>query len=121
MSHEAFLVIGQILFGSATLDLDQKYQVFRYLHKKMLAMLSGRKETQLSFYNSAASLNHIYHFISDYVFYRGGFELEAPEKIAFFPGTFDPFTLSHKGIVKEIKKLGFEVHFNGIFCSKAET
>lgn len=110
VSHEAFLVIGQILFGSTTLDLDQKHQVFRYLHKKMLAMLSGRKETQLSFYNSAASLNHIYRFISDYVFYRGGFELEAPEKIAFFPGTFDPFTLSHKGIVKEIKKLGFEVY-----------
>jgi len=29
--------------------------------------------------------------------------------VAFFPGTFDPFTLSHKGIVRAIRDLGFEV------------
>jgi nicotinic acid mononucleotide adenylyltransferase len=32
------------------------------------------------------------------------------EKIAFFPGTFDPFSLGHKGVVMEIKKLGYEVY-----------
>ena len=31
-------------------------------------------------------------------------------KVAFFPGTFDPFTLSHKGIVHAIRDLGFEVY-----------
>ena len=29
--------------------------------------------------------------------------------MAFFPGTFDPFTLSHKGIVRAIRDQGFEV------------
>ena len=29
--------------------------------------------------------------------------------MAFFPGTFDPFTLSHKGIVRAIRDLGYEV------------
>ena len=29
--------------------------------------------------------------------------------LAFFPGTFDPFTLSHKGIVQEICNMGFEM------------
>jgi nicotinic acid mononucleotide adenylyltransferase len=30
--------------------------------------------------------------------------------VAFFPGTFDPFSLSHKGIVQAIRNLGFEVY-----------
>ena len=33
-----------------------------------------------------------------------------PARPAFFPGTFDPFTLSHKGIVHAIRDLGFEVY-----------
>ncbi|MBG0765456.1 MAG: cytidyltransferase, partial [Tissierellales bacterium] len=32
------------------------------------------------------------------------------KKVAFFPGTFDPFSLSHKQIVKEITNLGFDVY-----------
>lgn len=40
---------------------------------------------------------------------RGGFTFEAPRPIAFFPGTFDPFTLSHKAIVRTIRDRGFEV------------
>src|SRR5665648_790013 len=34
------------------------------------------------------------------------------EKIASFPWAFDPFSLSHKGIVKKIKKLGYEVYLS---------
>ena len=30
--------------------------------------------------------------------------------MAFFPGTFDPFSLSHKGIVREIRNRGFTVY-----------
>ena len=33
-----------------------------------------------------------------------------PARAAFFPGTFDPFSLSHKGIVQEIRDLGMEVY-----------
>ena len=38
-----------------------------------------------------------------------GFDFGAPRPVAFFPGTFDPFTLSHKGIVRAIRDQGFEV------------
>ncbi len=41
---------------------------------------------------------------------HGPFAFTHPRKIAFFPGTFDPFTLSHKGIVHAIRDLGFEVY-----------
>ena len=30
--------------------------------------------------------------------------------MAFFPGTFDPFSVGHKRIVEEIRALGFEVY-----------
>ena len=39
----------------------------------------------------------------------GGVSFSPPRPVAFFPGTFDPFTLSHKGIVRAIRDEGFEV------------
>ena len=33
-----------------------------------------------------------------------------PEKIAFFPGTYDPFSLGHKEIAREIRDMGFTVY-----------
>jgi nicotinic acid mononucleotide adenylyltransferase len=43
------------------------------------------------------------------MFYYKDFEIKENKNIAFFPGTFDPFSLSHKGIVTEIRNKGFEV------------
>ncbi len=34
------------------------------------------------------------------------------EKVAFFPGTFDPFSASHKEIAKALRDMGFEVFFS---------
>ncbi|MBR0598904.1 hypothetical protein [Sinanaerobacter chloroacetimidivorans] len=110
ISQEAFLVIGKYIFGSRHLTLHDKYEVFQHIYKKMLTLFADQKVTQLSFYNRAASLNHIYRFIADYTFHFGEISVNEPEKVAFFPGTFDPFALSHKGIVKAIKELGFEVY-----------
>ena len=110
ISQEAFLVIGQYIFGSSKLSILEKYDIFKIIGKKMITLMINEKETELSFFNSAASLNHIYRFISEYIFLYKKFNIPQINKIAFFPGTFDPFSLSHKGIVKEIKKIGFEVY-----------
>ncbi len=110
VSQEAFLVIGQYIFGSKELNLEEKYGIFHYMHKKLLNLFVDQEETELSFFNNAASLNHIYRFISDYTFEKGAISFIPNTKVAFFPGTFDPFSLSHKGIVKEIRNLGFEVY-----------
>ena len=53
-------------------------------------------------------LGRLYRFLTAQRL-RGGFTFEAPRPIAFFPGTFDPFTLSHKAIVRTIRDRGFEV------------
>jgi hypothetical protein len=55
-----------------------------------------------------AALNHIYRFINRYNLLYGKFHCEVG-LVAFFPGTFDPFALSHKGIVQAIRDLGFDV------------
>jgi nicotinic acid mononucleotide adenylyltransferase len=110
IKQEAFLVVGKILFGSKHIKNEQKIQMFNIISKKLLTLIPTKKSTDISFYHNAASLNHIYRFISDYILENGSFEFEDISKVAFFPGTFDPFSLSHKGIVQEIRNLGYEVY-----------
>jgi len=109
VKQETFLVIGQHIFGSKKLDLKQKYNIFMYIYKKLLTLINEKEISDLFFFNNSASFNHIYRFISDYIFYYKDFEIKENKNIAFFPGTFDPFSLSHKGIVTEIRNMGFEV------------
>lgn len=110
VNQEAFLVIGQYLFAGETLSLEERMELFASLHKKLVTLVPEQERGELSFFNSAASLNHIYRFISDAIFVYGGFDIEESERVAFFPGTFDPFSLSHKEIAREIRDLGFTVY-----------
>ncbi|NLK64285.1 MAG: cytidyltransferase [Tissierellia bacterium] len=110
VKQETFLVIGQYIFGSKILNLEQKYKVFSLIYKKLLTLISEKELSELFFFNNSASFNHIYRFISDYEFFYGKFDIKENKSIAFFPGTFDPFSLSHKGIVKEIRNLGYDVY-----------
>ena len=68
VNQEALLVIGQYFFGTSKLTLEEKRIIFGLIYKKLLVLISDHKETELSFFNSAASLNHIYRFLSDYLF-----------------------------------------------------
>jgi len=107
----AFSVIGKDIFGSKHLNLEQKNHLFQLLSKKILTLIAYTKEEkELFFLSNSAGLNQIYRFISDYMFLKGNIDLEVTKKIAFFPGSFDPFSLSHKEIAKEIRNLGFEVY-----------
>ncbi|QEK11902.1 cytidyltransferase [Crassaminicella thermophila] len=106
----AFSVIGKIIFGSEYLNLEEKNHIFQLIAKKILTLLTDNKEETLLLLGNAAALHHIYRFISDYIFFKGDYCLTIPHKVAFFPGTFDPFSLSHKQIAKAVRDLGFEVY-----------
>ncbi|WP_026895803.1 cytidyltransferase [Clostridiisalibacter paucivorans] len=112
VKKEAFSVIGRDIFGCRELTLEEKNMIFTLIAKKLLILLSEKDESELLFLSNSSSLNHIYRFISDYVFFNGSLSLNHNKKIAFFPGTFDPFSLSHKEIAHEIKNLGFEVYLS---------
>lgn len=106
----AFSVIGKNIFMSSKLNLEQKNKIFKLISKKMLTLLTDSSEEQLLFLTNSAVLNHIYRFISDFIFFFEKIEFNTSKKIAFFPGAFDPFSLSHKEITKSIRDLGFEVY-----------
>ncbi|MDD3920635.1 MAG: hypothetical protein PHO41_05670, partial [Eubacteriales bacterium] len=107
--QEAFLVIGKQLFGSDLL-YERKRTLFKRIHKKLLTLLYEQRQDTLTFFNSAASLNHIYRFITNATVRFGPFQFPESKGVAFFPGTFDPFSSSHKGIVKAIRDLGLDVY-----------
>ncbi len=108
VAREAFYFLGEGLFGSKRLSLGQKKEYFTAMARKILTFILWDQEFKLWYYN-AASLNHIYRFISDYLMDHDTIEFRKRGKIAFFPGTFDPFSLGHKAIVREIASMGFHV------------
>ncbi len=110
ISSEALWTIGTHIFGSDKLNLSEKYQIFCHCGKKILTLHNGQKEEGLDFFNNAAVLNHIYRFITLYEVDEGPFAIPENNRVAFFPGTFDPFSLSHKAIATEIRNLGYEVY-----------
>lgn len=112
VKQETFLVIGQYIFGSKILQLKEKHNIFCMIYKKLLTLINEKELGDLFFFNNSSSFNHIYRFISDYEFYYKDFDIEVNKNIAFFPGTFDPFSMSHKGIVTAIRNLGYEVYLS---------
>jgi len=110
ISAEALWTLGTHIFGAKNLPLEEKYQIFCHCGKKILTLYDGQKEEGLAFFNNAAVLNHIYRFITQYEAEVGAFTIPEREKVAFFPGTFDPFSLSHKAIATEIRDMGYEVY-----------
>ena len=112
VNQTAFRVIGKHIFASDVIINEDKKEIFILTCKKILELMANTDETkELVFYNNSAGIMHIYRFISEYNFLNDEkLFFNENKKVAFFPGTFDPFTLSHKQIAKEIRNLGFEVY-----------
>ena len=109
IAQEAFYNIGHDLFGSRILSHENKRECFVAMAKK-LVMYSGGRKTPLSQMYRAAAINHIYRFLADGREQTGRAFGKKLKKVAFFPGTFDPFSLGHKAIVSEIVSMGYEVY-----------
>ena len=107
--QEALRVLGDRVFGSDILSSHEKRRAFSLAAQKILFLLHEERGGDLTFFYRSAALGHIYRFIKEQELSHGGFQFQTGEKIAFFPGTFDPFTRSHKAIVTAIRDLGFEV------------
>ena len=107
--QEALFVLGRRVFGSGELGRHEKRRAFMLTQRKLLSAQDEFPGEGLTFYYRAAMLGKIYRFITEERLFHKGFDFGAPRPVAFFPGTFDPFTLSHKGIVRAIRDQGFEV------------
>ncbi len=92
------------------LPLESRRDIFLRTGKKLLCLLAETRKTQLTVFNRAAMLNHLYRFMVHCEVDLGAFPAAPVLPVAFFPGTFDPFSTGHKRIVEEIRRLGFEVY-----------
>jgi nicotinic acid mononucleotide adenylyltransferase len=106
-------VIGKEIFASNHLTLKDKNDIFILIAKKLLNLIATISQQDiLLFFSNTVALHQLYVFISNYHFYEGEISLQVPGRIAFFPGSFDPFSLSHKEIVREIENMGMEVYLS---------
>lgn len=108
--QETLRILGEELFASKVMPYADKTALFILVAKKLLCLISENEERELTFFYTAAALSHIYRFLVLHNIEDGPFRFAPPERVAFFPGTFDPFSLSHKGIVQSICDMGFEVY-----------
>jgi nicotinic acid mononucleotide adenylyltransferase len=109
LKTEALTVISNNIFSSKNMPLQEKRLLFTKYSKKLLTLMDDKIENNYVFYSNAASFNKIYKYILECEYEKLDLSIESFNKIAFFPGAFDPFSLSHRQIAKEIRKLGFEV------------
>ncbi len=111
LSQEAFRMIGKHIFGSDKMTLEQKRDLAIHSFKRLVTIIpfASKDREELQFYNNSAVLLEIYRFISEYQTEIGDFEFPEVTKVAFFPGTFDPFSKGHKAIATTIRDMGFEV------------
>ena len=108
--HEtALTVLCEQVLANERLSMDRRLRFCRYAGKKLLCLLSEPRQGRFTFYTQAAVLNHLYRFFVECRVLEVPFEDAPAGPVAFFPGTFDPFTSGHKRIVRELEDRGFEV------------
>lgn len=106
----ALTVLCRNVMSCNTLPLHTRRDFLMQFYKKLLCLLSEPRSGQLVLFNRAAMLNHLYRFIVNCEV-SGETLVFPPEKpVAFFPGTFDPFSAGHRQIVKTILREGYEVY-----------
>ncbi len=106
----ALTVLCHEVLGNEELSMELRGYCFSRVSKKLLSLLREPSEGQLTFFNRAAMLNHVYRFMVRYELDVGSFVFSEEKPVAFFPGTFDPFSVGHKRIVEELRKRDFEVY-----------
>lgn len=110
----AFNVISKDIIGNGELPLESRFSIFSKLYKKLhVFLMDNHRYASLDLFNYTVGLHYIYHFITDYSFYRGEMIFKRAEKVAFYSGTFDPFSLGQKSAAVDAKNQDFEV-FIGI-------
>ena len=108
--HAAMSVIGRKLFESTILSLDNKAALYAVIAKKIVVLMREQEADPLTFMSNAAAFAHIYRFMGEYEMERGDLAIRDKGRYAFFSGSFDPFTLSHKAIALLARDMGYEVY-----------
>ena len=108
--QEAMYVLGDTLFSSPRFPDERRSWLFTLCAHKLLFLIREERAGGLNDLYCSAALYRMYQFIVRYETDNGPFHFRQRQKVAFFPGTFDPFTLSHKALACTIRDMGYEVY-----------
>lgn len=108
--QRALSLICRQVFDNSSLDLAVRQSYFIRISKKLLTLLEEPHPGQLNFFTCAAALNHLYRFLVQCQVHLPAPTLPPERPVAFFPGTFDPFSTGHKRIVQEICTKNYDVY-----------
>ncbi len=111
VNREAMLMLS-VVFSSDGIPDAEKRDLFVTGARKFLFLMEDQEQSGLSVYYRAAVLSAINSFMTEQTLEGRRFRLPQSNRIAFFPGTFDPLTLSHKGIARMIRDAGYEVYLS---------
>ena len=106
----ALTVLCERVLAAAALPDRRKQEYCARVGKKLLCLLTEPRQGEYTRFTQTAVLNRLYRFLVRCRVFELPFLYPAEKPVAFFPGTFDPFTSGHKRIVEELCRLGYEVY-----------
>ncbi|MBN2796316.1 MAG: hypothetical protein JXR88_12975 [Clostridia bacterium] len=107
----ALHVLSKKILGNNEIHLEKRYKIFKIVYRKLNNfLLDEHRYSELDLLNFSVAMHYIYHFITDYSFYYGEMMFEKPRDIAFYSGTFDPFSLGQKEAAMDAVSLGLDVY-----------
>ena len=109
IAKEAFFLTGQSVFAQVEITEPCAMTSLLRLARKALISLSRKKAPANDFYNYTA----IKHVADNLAAHAAEIEkCKKPRKIAFFSGSFDPFSRGHKAIAQEVARMGYTVYLD---------
>jgi nicotinic acid mononucleotide adenylyltransferase len=109
----AFNVLSKEIIGNSAMALELRFELFKKIYKKLNCFVSDEHQLNaLDILNYSVGMHYMYHFITDYEYFIGQMAFELPSDIAFYSGTFDPFSLGQKSAVLEALEQGMEVYIS---------
>ena len=106
----ALTVLCERVLAAPALPDARKQEYCVRAGKKLLCLLAEPRQGEYTRFTRTAVLNRLYRFLVRCRVLDLPFPYPAEKPVAFFPGTFDPFTSGHKRIVSELSGLGYEVY-----------
>ncbi len=109
ISQHAIRVFGRSIYRR---KLDQRVAalVFKRALKKLLVAMTRESDQFFTHLTKAATLNALSYRLNRYSGEAADQIFAAPQKVAFFPGSYDPFSKAHLKSAVAIRDLGFEVY-----------
>jgi nicotinic acid mononucleotide adenylyltransferase len=111
VAKAAYNVLGSNIFHPASpIAPTVKRTYLALIAKKLITQIRNRSNSIISLFHSASCLNQIYKFIAEQEKNEIPIDYIRRNKIAFIPGTFDPFSEGHRELVLQAANSGYEVH-----------